>query len=336
MVALKPVSIATSFLATLTIWGLGLSSSLLAQTLTIYSGRGESLIGPLIEQAEKDLGFDIEVRYGDTSELAISILEEGRNSPADLFFGQDAGALGALAREGRTVAIPSRILSKVDERFRSPKGQWVGISGRSRVINYNTSMVNWRDLPQSIWELTQPKWRGKVAWAPTNGSFQAFITALRLTEGDDRTLEWLKAMLANGAVPYRNNTTIVEAVGRGEIELGLVNNYYLYRFLAENPDFPVGQHYTRNDAGSMINVAGIAVLDTSDQSEQAFALIEYLLSPQSQDFFAQKNAEYPLVVGIEPPANQLSINEINPPRIDLSDLADLDGTLQLLQKAGVL
>ncbi|MDG2990329.1 iron ABC transporter substrate-binding protein [Candidatus Synechococcus calcipolaris G9] len=336
MVALKPVSIATSLLATLTIWGLGLASSVLAQTLTIYSGRGESLIGPLIEQAEKDLGFDIEVRYGDTSELAISILEEGRNSPADLFFGQDAGALGALAREGRTVTIPSRILNKVDERFRSPKGQWVGISGRSRVINYNTNMVSARDLPKSIWELTQPKWRGKVAWAPTNGSFQAFVTALRLTEGDARTLEWLQAMKNNGAVVYRNNTTIVEAVGRGEIELGLVNNYYLHRFLAENPDFPVGQHYTRNDAGSMVNIAGVAVLDTSDQPEQVFALIDYLLRPESQDFFAQKNAEYPLVTGIAPPANQLPINEINPPRIDLSDLADLDGTLQLLQRAGVL
>jgi iron(III) transport system substrate-binding protein len=320
----------------MTTWGIGLSTAVVAETLTIYSGRAESLIGPLIEQAQEDLGFDIEVRYGDTAELAITILEEGQNSPADLFFGQDAGALGALALAGRTVTIPDELLSQVDERFRSPEGQWIGISGRSRVINYNTDLVSPEELPSSIWELTEPQWRGRVAWAPTNGSFQAFITALRLTEGEERTQAWLEGMLANDVVPFTGNTPIVEAVGRGEVELGLVNNYYLYRFLAEDPSFPVAQHYTRNDAGSMINVAGVAVIDTSDQSEQAMAFIEYLLTPAAQDFFAQENAEYPLVVGIEPPAGQLSIDEINPPRIDLSDLADLEGTLQLLQRVGAL
>jgi iron(III) transport system substrate-binding protein len=336
LVTLKPVSIAAGLVATVTTWSIGLVGAVVAETLTIYSGRGESLIGPLIEQAQEDLGFDIEVRYGDTSELAIAILEEGQNSPADLFWGQDAGALGALAREGRTVTIPEELLAQVDERFRSPDGQWLGISGRSRVINYNTDRVSPDELPNSVWELTEPQWRGRVAWAPTNGSFQAFVTALRLTEGDDRALEWLEAMIANDVVEYRNNTTIVEAVGRGEIDVGLVNNYYLYRFLSDDPNFPVAQHYTRDDAGSMINVAGVAVIDTADQPEQVFAFIEYLLTPEAQDFFAQENAEYPLVVGIEPPAGQLPIDEINPPRIDLSDLADLAGTLELLQVAGAL
>lgn len=332
----KLARISAGVFALLTTWGVGLASAALAQTLTIYSGRGEALIGPLIEQAEQELGFDIEVRYGDTAELAATILEEGNNSPADLFFGQDAGALGALAQEGRTADIPEDLLSQVDERFRSPNGQWIGISGRSRVINYNTDLVEPSELPDSIWELTEPEWQGKVGWAPTNGSFQAFVTALRLVEGDDRALEWLEGMRDNGAVVYNNNTAIVEALGRGEIELGLVNNYYLYRFLAEDPDFPVAQHYTRGDAGSMINVAGVAILDTTDQQEEAEAFIRYLLTPEGQEFFAQETKEYPLVVGIDPPENQLTIDEINPPRIDLSDLADLEGTLELLQQVGVL
>ncbi len=336
MVTLKPVSIATGLVALAVSWGVGLAGAVAAQTLTIYSGRGESLIAPLIEQAEQDLGFDIEVRYGDTAELAIAIIEEGQNSPADLFFGQDAGALGALAREGRTVTLPDEILELVDERFRSPDGQWVGISGRTRVINYNTDLVSPEELPTTIWELTEPQWRGKVAWAPNNGSFQSFVTALRLVEGDERAQEWLEAMLANDVVEYRNNTTIVEALGRGEVELGLVNNYYLYRFLAEDPNFPVAQHYTRGDIGALINVAGVAVLDTADQPEEVQAFVAYLLTEEAQAFFAEETKEYPLVVGIDPPEDQLSIDEINPPDIDLSDLADLAGTLELLQAAGVL
>ncbi|NMF82547.1 iron ABC transporter substrate-binding protein [Nodosilinea sp. P-1105] len=316
--------------------GIGQPSLAQDSTLTIYSGRGESLIGPLIEQAQTDLGLDIEVRYGDTAELAIAILEEGNNSPADIYFGQDAGALGALAKAGRTNTIPESLLSQVDERFRSPEGQWVGITGRARVLAYNTDMVTAAELPDSVWELTEPQWRGRVAWAPTNGSFQSFITAMRLVEGDERTQEWLEAMKANDAQVYRNNTTIVEAVGRGEIDAGLVNNYYLYRFLAEDPNFPVAHHYTRGDVASMINVAGVAIVDTTDQLSDAERFVEYLLRPESQAFFAEETKEYPLISGMDAPAEQLSIDEINPPRIDLSDLADLEGTLALLESAGVL
>ncbi|HEY9836779.1 MAG TPA: iron ABC transporter substrate-binding protein [Vampirovibrionales bacterium] len=306
------------------------------KTLVIYYGRNENLIAPVIEKARQELGLNIEVRYGDTAELAIALLEEGRNSRADLFFAQDAGALGAMAQARRTVALPQPLLNQVDARFRSRNGQWVGISGRARVVDYNTQLVQRNELPKNIWELTQPKWRGKVGWSPTNGSFQAFITAMRSTAGDDRTLEWLRAMKANGAVAYRNNTTIVEALGRGEVHLGLVNNYYLSRFIAENPSFPVAHHYMSGDIGSMINVAGIAIMDTNDQKADAEKFIEYLLKPESQDYFAQQTTEYPLISGVEPPAKQIPISQINPPNIDLSNLADLEGTISLLEEAGVL
>jgi len=304
--------------------------------LNIYSGRNEQLIGPLLEKYEAETGTKINVRYGDTAELAAAILEEGQNSPADIFFGQDAGALGALQRADRTKSLPENILNKVDSRFRSPEGQWIGISGRARVIDYNTELVNENELPNSIWDLTEEKWRGKVGWAPTNGSFQAFVTALRLTEGEDRALEWLEAMRDNDTQVYSNNTTIVEALGRGEIELGLVNNYYLNRFTKENPNFPVAHHYTQNDVGSMINVAGVAIVDTTDQEEQAISLIEYLLTPESQQYFAQETNEYPLATGVASPADRVPLEQINAPDIDLSNLDDLEGTLNLLQQAGVL
>ncbi|EDZ95362.1 MAG: iron ABC transporter substrate-binding protein [Limnospira sp. PMC 1291.21] len=306
------------------------------QTLTIYSGRQEALIGPLIKRAEQELGLNIRVRYGDTAELAIAIIEEGRNSPADIFFAQDAGALGALQKAGRTRAIPAQIISRVDSRFRSPNNHWVGITGRARVLAYNTRQVNRNELPNSISELTQPKWRGRVGWAPTNGSFQSFVTAMRLVEGDAKTMQWLQAMRNNGVVVYRNNTTIVEAVGRGEVDIGLVNNYYLYRFLADDPNFPVAHHYTRGDAGSLINIAGVAILDTARNAQDAQRFIQFLLTNNAQNFFARETKEYPLVEGIPAPERQLSIEQINPPRIDLANLADLQGTMVLLQRAGVL
>ncbi|MGF1676671.1 MAG: ABC transporter substrate-binding protein, partial [Rivularia sp. (in: cyanobacteria)] len=158
--------------------GLGVNAQQ-SKTLTIYSGREEKLIGPLIEKAKKDLKLNIQVRYGDTAELAIALLEEGNNSRADMFFAQDAGALGTLQERGRTLPIPAATLNKVNSRYRSPSGNWMGISGRARVVNYNTKLVKQGDLPKSIWELTQPKWRGKIGWAPTNGSFQSFVTAMR-------------------------------------------------------------------------------------------------------------------------------------------------------------
>lgn len=304
--------------------------------LTIYSGRNEQLIGPLLERFETETGTKVNVRYGDTAELAAAILEEGQNTPADVFFGQDAGALGALQKENRTRSLPDNILNRVDSRFRSPEGKWIGISGRARVLAYNTQRVNQNELPNSVWELTEEKWRGRVGWAPTNGSFQSFVTALRLIEGEEKTLEWLEAMQANQTQVYNNNTGIVEAVGRGEVEIGLVNNYYLGRFKSEDPNFPVAHHYTQDDAGSMINVAGVAIINETDQEDQAIALIEYLLSPDAQSYFAEETNEYPLVQGVASPKNQVPLAQIQSPEIDLSNLEDLEGTLALLQKSGAL
>ncbi|MEA5604009.1 iron ABC transporter substrate-binding protein [Nostoc sp. UHCC 0252] len=317
-------------------WGIGVAVDAQTKTLVIYSGRDEKLIGPLIEKAKKDLNKDIQVRYGDTAELAIALLEEGKNSRADLFFAQDAGALGTLEKKQVTQPIASKLLNKVDSRFRSAKGHWLGISGRARVIDYNTKLVKQGELPTSISQLTEPKWRGKVGWAPTNGSFQSFITAMRVLDGDEKTLQWLKAMKANGVKDYGKNSAIVEAIGRGEVHLGLVNNYYLYRFKKDDPNFPVAHHYTSKDAGSMINVAGVAITNTTDQKADVEALINYLLNQSSQNYFAKETNEYPLVKGIPAPSKQIPISQLNPPNVNLTDLDDLPATLNLLQQAGVL
>jgi iron(III) transport system substrate-binding protein len=328
---LKATASALTFILTA-----GMAIAVQAQTITIYSGRGKALIQPLIDQAKSELGMDIKVRYGDTSELAISLLEEGKNSPADLFFAQDASALGAVEKANRTSPIPTNLLDRVDSRFRSPNGQWIGISGRSRVINYNTKLVQANDLPASIWDLTQPKWKGKVAWAPTNGSFQSFVTAMREIDGEAKTMQWLKAMKANQVKDYRNNTSIVEALGRGEVSLGLANNYYLPTIQKTKPNIPVAAHYTNKDAGSMVNIAGVAIMNTTKQQPAVEKFVEYLLRMSSQSYFSKINYEYPLRKKSPGPVNQIPLTQINAPGINLSNLDDLKGTLKLLQQAGVL
>ena len=314
------------------------ASAMEATELTVYSGRNENLVGPLLERYQEVSGVTVNVRYGGTAELAATIMEEGQNSPADVFFGQDAGALGALSLAGRFTQLPAEILDRVDPRFQSGRGDWVGASGRARVFVYNTEMVSMDELPNDIWELTEPQWKGKIGWAPTNGSFQAFVTAVRVLEGEDRAREWLEAMIANDVQVYAKNTPIVEATGRGEVVLGLVNHYYLYRFLKEDPGFQAKNHHpAAGDAGAMINVAGAAVLDTAKDRAAAEAFVAFLLSDEAQTYFSEQTNEYPLVVGIPTTADGLlPLADVNTPDIDLTDIDDLQGTLELLQEVNAL
>ncbi len=307
--------------------------------LTIYSGREEELVAPLIEQFEKSSGIDAEVRYGESAELAATIAEEGDNTPADVFFAQDPGSLGAVESEGLLAELPEEVLALVDERYRDSDGRWVGTSGRVRVIAYNTEEVPEQEVPESVFELTDPRWKGKVGIAPTNGSFQAFVTAMRLTAGEDRTREWLEGMKANGARLYEKNTPIVEAVAAGELELGLVNHYYLSLVKEESPDAPVANSYlSSNDPGALVSAAGVAILDASDNEDAAREFVEYLLSEEGQRFYVEdaEESEYPLIEGVAPKEGLPPLDEIQGPDVELDQFgAELEKTLELLNEVGL-
>jgi iron(III) transport system substrate-binding protein len=307
-------------------------------TLVIYSGRSEELVGPVFEQFEERTGIDVQVRYGDTAELAATILEEGENSPADLFFAQDPGALGALQDEGRFQPLPQAVLDRVPERFRSPDGVWVGTSGRARVVAYNTEELGEGDLPPSILDFTDPKWEGKIGWAPTNGSFQAFVTALRVLAGEDVARDWLEGIQANDPFEYPDNLTAVEGVASGEVQVAFVNHYYLFQVMEEQgEDVPVRNYYLKNgDPGALVLAAGAGILDTAQNPEAARSFLEYVLSEEAQQYFADETYEYPLIEGVEINEHLVPLSEVQSPNIDLSNLDDLQGTLELLQETGVL
>ena len=305
--------------------------------LVIYSGRNEELVGPLLDRFEEESGISVEVRYGDTAEMAAQILEEGGNSPADVFFGQDAGALGALAAEGRLRPLAPSQLDLVAPGLRDDEGQWVGVSGRSRAVVYNTDRLTEADLPASILDFTDPAWKGRLGWAPTNGSFQAFVTALRVLEGEDGARAWLEGIEANDVVAYDNNIAVVEAVAAGEIDAGFVNHYYLHQFLADDPDYPAANKiYGGGDPGALVNVAGVGILDTADHLDPAAAFVDFLLSVESQSYFAEETYEIPLADGVQPAPGVPTLDQLQPPDLDLNDLDDLAGTLELLTAVGLV
>lgn len=330
---MRPFKLAVAVLVLTTL------AAAIAQDLTLYVGRGEALAGPIIQRFEEQTGIDVAVRYGSTAELAVLITEEGTASPADGFWAQDAGALGALADAGVLAPVPDELFTNIAEKQRVPGNLWVPVSARNRTLIYSTERVDAAELPASIFDLTDERYQGRVAWAPTNGSFQSFVTALRVTHGEDAAEQWLRDMIANGATAYPNNNSQLDAVASGEVDFGLVNNYYLLRRLAEEPDFPVAQTFFGNgDIGNLANVTGIGVLQTSDAQELMHQFIEFLVSDEAQSYFTNDNHEYPITTTVEAHPSLASNEEATTaaPEVDLGAIDDLEGTLRLLREVGLL
>ena len=310
-----------------------------AEALVVYSGRSEELVGPLYEQFTAATGIPIEARYGDSAELAAQLLEEGDASPADVFFSQDAGALGAVAAEGVLAPLPQAVAAAVPEVYRSADGTWTGITGRSRVIAFDPEQVPADQVPTSVLELTDPAWKGQVAIAPTNASFQAFVTAMRQTQGDDATRAWLEGMVANDVQTYEKNGLILDAVDAGQVALGLINHYYWYEKAdVVGPDALRAQiSFTApGDPGSLVNVAGVGVTVPGADNPAAAEFVTWLLTPEIQQWFVEKTHEYPLVDGVAPDPGLPALDTLQGPDVALADLADLPSTLEMLTDTGLL
>jgi iron(III) transport system substrate-binding protein len=305
--------------------------------LTIYSGRTENLIRPLLERFNRETGIPIDVKYGDSADLALQINEEGERTPADVFLSQSPGATGFLVTKNLVDELPETVLGKVTEPWKSGSRRWVGTTARQRVLVYNTKLVKPEQLPASVFDLTKPEFAGKVALAPTNGSFQDFVSGMRQQVGDDRTRAWLSAMADAKAPTYANNNAIVEAVGRGEVQMGLVNHYYNFQFKAENPSQPTANYvFPGGDLGSMAIPSAVTMLAGSDKQEDAARLVEFLLGVEAQRYFSQETFEYPLADGVQPQPGLPALDLAKLPRIDIDMLgAELEGTVRLIREAGL-
>ena len=305
--------------------------------LVIYSGRDEKLVGPLLERFTEETGIAVEVRYAGTSELASQLVEEGDRSPAHVFLSQDAGALGQVAGAGLLAELPASATSLVDPEYTSRDGRWVGLTGRARVVVYDSERYTAEQVPADVFELTKPEWRGKVGIAPTNASFQSFVTAMRVAEGEERAQQWLEGLIANDAQIFAKNGDILEAVNSGALDLGLINHYYWAR--AEQDTSTMRAQIKFGEPGSvsaLVNVTGVGILTGAADNPAATAFVEYLLSKPAQEYFVTETFEYPLVAGLPGPEGVPALSELGGPDIDLAQLSSLGETVDLLTRVGLI
>jgi iron(III) transport system substrate-binding protein len=306
--------------------------------LVVYSGRQEALVQPVVDDFQAETGIEVSVRYGNTAQLAAQIIEEGDRTKADVYFSQDGGALGALAKEGMLDELPTDVLDLVDPRYRATDGTWIGTSARARVIVYDPEQLTEAEVPDTVFELTEPQWKGKVGISPSNASFEAFVTAMRVLHGEDRAREWLEGMAANDVQLFDNNVLILNAAEDGVIALGLINHYYWYEQVAEEGLEAVParlKFLPGGDPGALVNVAGVGVLAATDRRDDAVRFVEYLLGEDAQTYFAQDTKEYPLIDGVPTAEGLPPLNSLQSPEIDLSDLDTLEETLQMIEEAGL-
>ena len=325
------IAAAAIFAAAVTLTGCAPQEGQSENSIVVYAGRDEALVQPLIDQFSEESGIAVEVRYAGSAELAAQLLEEGQNSPANVFFAQDAGALGAVSKAGLLTELPAEISGLVPDNYSASDHSWVGVSGRVRVLVYDPSKVS--ELPNSVFDLADPSWQGRIAIAPTNASFQAFVTAMRSLYGEAATLEWLTAMKQN-AVIYEKNNAILEAVETGQVDAGLINHYYWWKRSLEQGEMNsrLGQ-FQSADIGNLVNAAGVGIVN---DSEAAREFVSYLLSAEGQNYFAQQTREYPLVRGVQPLDALTPLSDIPAPEFDLNDLDALAETLDLIRAAGLI
>ena len=306
--------------------------------ITLYSGRIPAAIGGAVDRYEAEADRDVQVRYADTADLAATLIEEGDASPADVFFAQEPGAIGAAAEAGLLARLPDDVLERVPARYRDREGRWVGVTGRARVIAYNRDAVAGAAVPDSPFALAEPRWQGRVGWAPASSSMQEYVTALRARYGDERAGEWLEAMVANDTQSYPDNVSIRDAIAAGEIDVGLINHYYVAQAIAEEgPGYPVEVRFPRGGLGSLMLLTSVGVLESTDRKPEALAFVRSLLAQPSQEFFTSTSKEYPLAKGAQPdPSLHVPLARIPNAGGEQIELGELQATIELMQESGAL
>ncbi|MGI8804786.1 MAG: extracellular solute-binding protein [Thermoleophilaceae bacterium] len=300
--------------------------------LVVYSGRSEPLIKPFLEEFAEQEGLDVQVRYGETSGLIGTLLEEGENTPADVFIGQDAAALAQLDDEG--LLQPYDGIERTPERYRAADLTWTGLSGRARVLAVRPG----EDAPQSIFDLTDPQFEGElVAPIVSNVSFRDWVSAIRLVRGDEFTRQYLEGLEENDVELLASNFDAAAAVGRGEFDVGLVNHYYIELVKEEGDDLDaVYTDQQPSGFGVVFNVASAGITAPSEHEEAAQALMDYLLTDDVQERFAAANYEYPVLPGVEAPPGVKPLDEVVTTKVSLEDLGPAaEETDRLLDEVGL-
>ncbi|MXV62999.1 extracellular solute-binding protein [Natronorubrum sp. JWXQ-INN-674] len=306
--------------------------------LTIYSARTADQIDPLFEEIEAEYDdFSVSVDYDDEGDQLASLLEEGENSPADLFYTQSSGELARLKEEALARELPDDVIDAVDDNYSDSDGYWTGASGRVRAIQYNTNEFDGDDLTDDIFEYaTDDRFEDVISTRPNSGTFRSFIVAMIEEEGEDATREWVSSMVDDqNATLYSSGSSQAEAVADGEQAIALGNQYYAGRILGNDPDAPLDVAFTTNDPGCLFNVSGVAILEGADKPNLAAEFTRHILAVEGQDFFVETNGEYPVLDGVDYVGDLPALDEINPLEFDLNKLSNVEQAQDLLRQEGM-
>ncbi len=308
-------------------------------TITLYNGQHEQTTAALVRAFERKTGITVDVRTGDEAELGNQILQEGADSPADVFYTENTPVLEALREKGLLAPVAPATLAAVPSRYESSEGEWVGVSARVSVLVYNTSQIKPAQLPGSILALAGPQWKGKLGFAPSETDFQPLVTSIIKLDGIAEAEKWLRGLQANSKL-YPDNETVVAQVNNGESAVGIINHYYWYRLRAELG--PGGMrsalhYYAPGDPGDLVDVSGAAVLRSSSHKADAQAFLAFLVSREGQETIAHSDSfEYPLRPGVLPAAGLRPFAQLRPAPLTPAELGDGSQALALEQKLGLL
>ncbi|WP_228941374.1 iron ABC transporter substrate-binding protein [Nocardioides sp. Leaf374] len=307
-------------------------------SITVYNAQHEQLLEELAPQFTEETGIEVELRNGKDLELSNQLVQEGDASPADVFLTENSPAMSQVEEAGLFAPLPEDLVAPIPEQYRPASGLWTGFVARSTVLVYNTDLVDPDELPSSILDLADPEWAGRLSFSPTGADFQAIVAAVLELEGEDATREWLEGIKANGTV-YDGNNVVLEAVDSGESEVGIIYHYYWYRDLAEGGDVSDDSalyFFGDEDPGAFVSVSGAGVLASSDDASDAEKFVQFLVDRTGQQALADSYAlEYPLNpdVRLDPPVKPF--DELQPPRVDVSDL-DSRTVVDLMTEVGFL
>lgn len=338
--------IVSLFLFVLTLFMLGepsfsASTVSAADKLIIYSGRAERLIKPVLDAFTAKTGTQIELLSSGTTELVNRLKAEGDRTPADLLITNDAGSLELARTAGLLRPLNMREIDRaIPPQFRAPDNSWIGLSGRFWIIVYNTNQVMPEQL-RSLLDLADAKWKDKIA-IPNSGSeyLQAGVSVIRATYGDERTKQFLIGLRDNGGNQvYQKSSQIVEAVAKGQVALGIVNHYYVYRYLATQPGAPIAvfmPDQQEGGMGSIMNVAGVGIIKHTKHLESAKLLVEFLVAQAGQKLFADLDKEYPLHADVKADPALIERKSFRAAQVPLTRLAELrEPTLTLIEQVGL-
>jgi iron(III) transport system substrate-binding protein len=311
-----------------------------AQTLTLYNAQHEQVVGMLTAMFTKQTGIKVQVHTGEGPDIASQILQEGADSPADLFFTENSPELILLDEKGLLAPVDPATLARVPAKYSAADGDWVGVLARENVLDFNASMIGANALPASLMDLAKPQWAGKIAIAPSDADFLPLVSAVIRTQGKPAALAWLQGLKANAKI-YEDDESVVAAVARGDVAVGVVNNYYWARLETDLGPQKIASalyHFRHGDIGGLINISGAGVLKSSKNQAAAQKFLAFLVSHQAQVALGESEVdfEYPLAPGVAPNKLLTPFKALQPPAISVSQLGDDQEAGALLQQAGLI